>query len=365
MTIKSVISEIEKIIPKAQAEDFDNVGLLCGNPEREVSGVLICHDSLEQVIDEAIEKNANLVVAFHPIIFSGLKSITGKNYVEKAVMKALENKIAIYAIHTAWDNDYYGVNYQICNELGLLNQQVLMPKKSDLLQLSVFVPKDFSQKVKDALFSAGAGKIGFYDECSFSNQGLGTFRPLEGSDPFLGKTNRRENIEEEQITVVFESYKKNAVISAMKNAHPYEEVAHNIVSLENENPYLGLGRFGDFPEEISEEHFLKFVKQKFNLHVIRHSKFLGKKIKRVGVLGGSGASGIKAALAKGCDAYLTGDVKYHDFFLSENKMLIADIGHYESEQFVIQQLYEILSEKFTTFAILKSSENTNPVNYFF
>jgi dinuclear metal center YbgI/SA1388 family protein len=364
MTIKEVISIIEKQIAMPQAEDFDNVGLLCGVPSRNVSGILVCHDALENVIDEAIVKNCDLVVCFHPIIFSGLRSLTGKNYVERAVLKAIENKVAIYAIHTAFDNDYWGVNAGICNALGLKNLKILQPKKNNLKQLNVYVPNDYAEQLKEALFSAGAGSIGFYDECSFKTEGSGTFRPIEGSDPFSGQQNVRENAEENMISVIFEAYKQNQIIAAMKEAHPYEEVAHQIYSLDNENQYAGLGMYGEFDEGMDEKDFLRFIKNKFNIEVIKHSDLIGKKIKRVGVLGGSGASGIKSALAKKCDAYITGDLKYHDYFQAGSKILLCDVGHYESEQWVAQQLFEILSQKISTFAILNSSEKTNPVNYF-
>ena len=364
MKIKEFINEFEQIIPVRQAEDFDNVGLLCGNPDREITGILIAHDALENVIDEAIEKKMNFVFCFHPIIFSGLKSITGKNYVEKAVLKALENKIAIYAIHTAFDNDYFGVNYKICEVLGLKNQQVLMPKKNQLKKLEVYVPTDSAEKLRNALFVAGAGNIGFYDECSFTIQGDGTFRPLEGSNPVTGTHNERENANEVLINVIFEDYKTNQILFAMKENHPYEEVAYQLITLENDNQYTGLGRYGDLEQEMDELDFLTFIKQTFNIDIIRHSSLNNKKIRTIGVLGGSGASGIKAAMSAKCDAYITGDVKYHDFFSAEGKMLICDIGHFESEQFVVQQLFEILSEKFTTFAIAKTTQKTNPVNYF-
>lgn len=364
MTINNAISELERRIPLQQAEGFDNVGLLCGNPDREVSGILICHDALENVVDEAISKNHNLIITFHPIIFSGLKSLTGKNYVERAVLKAIENKIAIYAIHTAFDNDYFGVNFGICEHLGLINQRILMPKANDLKTLEVYVPTTHLENLKEVLFAAGAGNIGFYDECSYTIPGKGTFRPNEGSNPFSGNKNIRENADEQLISVIFESYKQNQILSAMKAAHPYEEVAHRIINLENENHYIGLGRFGDLENEMDEHDFLHLIKDKFQLKIIRHSNYNSKKIKRVGVLGGSGASGIKAAIREKCDAYLTGDIKYHDFFQSEGKMLICDIGHFESEQFVTTQLFEILSEIFPKFAISKSVEKTNPVNYF-
>jgi dinuclear metal center YbgI/SA1388 family protein len=365
MNVKEVVTELGDLFPLQEAEDFDNVGLLCGNSEREVSGILICHDALESVVEEAVAKNINFIVAFHPIIFSGLKSITGKDYVEKTILKALENKIAIYAIHTAFDNDYFGVNFKICEILGLKNQQILMPKKCHLKQLQVYVPKNYSEFLKEALFKAGAGNIGFYDECSFKISGEGSFRPIEGANPFKGYLNTRENSEEDFISVIFEGYKLNNIIATMKSAHPYEEVAHQIINLENENQYSGLGRFGEFEEALDVEAFLKMVQEKFNLKVIKYSKTSNKKIKKVGVLGGSGASGIAAAVKKRCDAYLTGDLKYHDYFLVEDKMLLCDIGHFESEQYIVGQLYEKLSQKFTTFAVLKSGENTNPIKYFF
>ncbi|MBS1549931.1 MAG: Nif3-like dinuclear metal center hexameric protein [Bacteroidetes bacterium] len=364
MKLKEIISTIEKRLPKQQAEDFDNVGLLCGNPEREITGMLVCHDALEIVVDEAIHQNLNLIVCFHPIIFSGLKSLTGKNYVEKAVLKAIENKIAIYAIHTTWDNDYLGVNHGICQALGLKNTKILMPKTSFLEQMIVYVPQEFAQKVQESVFAAGAGNIGFYDECSFSVSGQGSFRPMEGSSPFSGVHGKRTVADEVALSVIYEKFKRNRILHAAKTAHPYEEVAYQIYALENENQYLGLGRYGEFVEAMEEEDFLNLLKNCFQLKVIRHSSLLNKKIKTVGVLGGSGASGIKTALALQCDAYVTGDVKYHDFFSAEEKMLICDIGHFESERFVVQQLFEILSEKFPNFAILKTKENTNPVNYF-
>ncbi|SEG47906.1 dinuclear metal center protein, YbgI/SA1388 family [Halpernia humi] len=364
MKVKEVAAQIADLFPLQKAENFDNVGLLCGNLERNVSGILICHDALECVVEEAISKNINFIVAFHPIIFSGLKTITSKNYVEKAVLKAIENKIAIYTIHTSFDNDYFGVNYKICEILSLKNQQILMPKKNALKQLQVYVPKEYSEKLKESLFKAGAGNIGFYDECSFTISGGGTFRPKEGSNPFSGTLNERENANEDLISVIFEGFKLNKILASMKAAHPYEEIAHQIISLENENQYSGLGRFGEFEMEMEVGEFLNLIKEKFNLKIIRHSNTAYKKIKKVAVLGGSGASGISAALKNNCCAYLTGDLKYHDFFGVEEKMLLCDIGHFESEQFIVQQLFEKLSQKFTTFAVLKTEVNTNPVKYF-
>lgn len=364
MTIHEAAALLNRQFSIDQAEDFDNVGLLCGDRTKELTGILICHDALETVVEEAIEKNTNLILAFHPIIFSGLKSITGKNYVERAVLKALSAGISIYAVHTAFDNWFFGVNHGICRQLGLQNEQILMPKKNALKKLEVYVPEKYAGMLRDALLQAGAGSIGFYDECSFTVAGKGTFRPKPGSHPFMGTQDVREYAEEKLITVIFEDYREAQIISAMLKVHPYEEVAHQIISLDNAHHYAGLGKYGDLEHEMDEKDFLSLVKDKFRLKVIRHSAYTGKKVRRVGVLGGSGASGIVAAISAGCDAYLTGDLKYHDFFGAESRLLIADIGHFESEQFVTQQLFDILSEKFPKFAVSKSSVNTNPVNYF-
>lgn len=364
MKISEFTKKIDTLFTIQQAEDFDNVGLLCGNPDREITGVLVGHDALEAVIDEAIDKKCNFVICFHPIIFRGMKKITGSNYVEKAVLKAIENKIAIYAVHTALDNDYFGVNEGICKALGIENSKILMPKKKSLHQIQFFVPKSHTETVKDAVFQLDAGKIGFYDQCSFSVEGMGSFRPLEGSHPFLGNTHTRELVTEDMVTMVCENHKTKAVIEAMKSAHPYEEVAHQIITLENENPFVGLGKYGDLPQALPVEDFLQKIKDVFQLKMIRHSHFSNKTIRRVAVLGGSGADGIHTAMSKKCDAYLTADLKYHDFFQPEGQMLLCDLGHLESEQFVVSQIIARLSEKFANFAILKSEVNTNPVNYF-
>lgn len=364
MKIKEAASLLSQTFALHRAEDFDNVGLLCGDPERKLTGFLVCHDALEDVVLEAAEKGLNMVVAFHPIIFSGLKNITSQTYVGRAVLRALEHKVAIFAVHTAFDNDNFGVNFKICETLGLQNQKILMPKKNALSLLNVYVPAEHSTRLKNALFAAGAGNIGNYDECSFSVKGEGTFRPLPGSDPFSGTLGVRENAGEEMVSVIFEAAYQQKILSEMRANHPYEEVAYQIHHLENENHHAGLGRFGELAEEMSVDGFLNLVKEKFGLKVIRFSGDKVFKIKKIGVLGGSGSGGIKAAASVGCDAYLTGDLKYHDFFSSEGKMLLCDIGHYESEQFVVRQMVEKISENFPKFAVAETSVKTNPVNYF-
>lgn len=363
MKIRDIINAFEKWTPSAYAEDFDNVGLLVGRPDTEVTGILIAHDALEAVVDEAIEGNCNLIVCYHPIIFKGLKSLTGRTYVERAVMKALENKIAIYALHTALDNAYHGMNAKICEKLGLENQKILMHQKNTIKKLVTYVPSKDADRVRQAIFDAGAGNIGNYDLCSFNMEGRGSFRGNEDSNPQLGSRGELEWVEEVQLNITFPRHRESAVIAALKTAHPYEEVAYEITSLENNNQHIGIGMVGRLPEAMTEEEFLNHLKKVFNLKVIRHSALLGKSVERVAVLGGSGAFAIGAAKAAGADIFVTGDLKYHDFFQGEGKIVLADIGHFETEQFTKELLYSFLSEKYRNFAILLSKINTNPVLY--
>ena len=364
MLIKDFTNALEQLAPLAYAEDFDNVGLLTGSPDWEAKGVLVTLDTLEEVVDEAIEKDCNLIVSFHPIIFSGLKKLTGSNYVERAVVKAIRNDIAIYAIHTALDNHFRGVNDMICEQLGLKNRKVLVPQDGTIKKLTTFVPKADAEKVRNALFGAGAGSIGNYDNCSFNLNGNGSFRGNEDSDPVVGKKGELHFEEETQIGITFPKHLKNAVLKALFEAHPYEEVAYEVTSLDNTNQHIGIGMTGELEEAVDEKAFLKRVKDIFGPGCIRHSKLLGKNIKKVAVLGGSGSFAIENAKREAADIFLTADLKYHDFYKAEEKLVLADIGHYESEQYTKNLLHSYLKKKFANFAVVLSNTNTNPIKYF-
>jgi dinuclear metal center YbgI/SA1388 family protein len=370
MIIQDVIRFFEEIAPLHYAEDFDNVGLLVGNKNTEVTSILVTHDTLEEVVDEAIAKNCNLIVSFHPIIFSGLKKINGNNYVERVVIKAIQNNIAIFAIHTALDNAWNGVNAIICKKLGLINQKILIPKKETIKKLTTFVPKSQAESLRMALFNAGAGSIGNYDHCSFSIEGTGSFRAGEGANPTLGKKGETHFEPETQIGSTYFAHLEGTILNALQENHPYEEVAYEITTLENVNQKIGMGMIAELPEAMNEEDFLYFVKKTMQSGCIKHSKLIGKKIKKVAVLGGSGAFAIDAAKRAGADVFLTSDLKYHDFYKAENQFVIADIGHYESEQFTKYELVDFLTKKITNFAPafekgkIKTSEvNTNPIKY--
>lgn len=363
MKIKDITACIEEIAPLNYAEGFDNVGLLVGNYNDNVSGVLVTLDTLENVVDEAIEKQCNLIVSFHPIIFSGLKKLNGKNYVERVVLKAIKNDIAIYAMHTALDNSFQGVNARICEVLGLQNKKILIPQKNTIKKLTTYVPIETAEEVRLALFKAGAGNIGNYDFCSFNTEGAGTYRGNENSNPVIGEKGKLHTEKETFISVIYEKHLERNILSALFNTHPYEEVAYDIVPLDNIHQEIGMGMIGELPEEKSASEFLSYVKEKMNAKGIRHSKILDKPIKKVAVLGGSGSFAIDNAIHKGADIYITADVKYHEFYKAEGKLIIADIGHYESEQFTKNLLVEILTKKFPNFAIILSQRNTNPIYY--
>ena len=363
MKLQDIISVLEQMAPVAYAEDFDNVGLLVGNPNQEISGILVCHDALESVIDEAVQKKCNLVVCFHPIIFSGLKKITGKSYVERAVIKAIKNDIAIYSVHTALDNHKNGVNKIICDALRIKNPKVLVEKEHFIYKLVTFAPSDNANQVRNALFEAGAGNIGNYDNCSFNSKGKGTYKGNEDSNPKVGEKNEFVIAKEIKIEVTFEKHLQNKILKALFDNHKYEEVAYEIYKTENKHQNIGLGMIGELESERDEKEFLLFVKEKMQCGAIRHSEFLNKKAKKIAVLGGSGAFSIGAAIAKGADVLITSDLKYHDFFQAENKILLADIGHFESERFTKNYIIDYLTKKIPNFAVVLSEENTNPVKY--
>ncbi|MCT6869286.1 MAG: Nif3-like dinuclear metal center hexameric protein [Apibacter sp.] len=364
MKVADVVEFLKQLAVESNAEDFDNVGLLVGDSQSIISGVLITLDCIEEVVDEAIQKQCNMIVTFHPIIFSGMKSITGQSYVERAVIKAIKNDIAIYAIHTNLDIAKEGVNFEICKRLQIHESRPLIPKARSIKKLQTYIPKTHFLQVQQSLFKAGAGEIGKYKNCSFRVEGVGTFLPTENSNPYIGQINVLEETSEMMLSVIFEDYKQSALLKALKSSHPYEEIAYEIYALENQNQDLGMGRIGELEKHLPEDEFLSFLKEKLPTSCIRHTKLKNKLVKKVAVLGGAGSFAIKNAILAGADAFVTADIKYHEFFQAESKILIADVGHYESEQFTKNLLHKYLSENLNNIIIIISEINTNPVYYY-
>ncbi|WP_340111291.1 Nif3-like dinuclear metal center hexameric protein [Maribellus mangrovi] len=362
--VKDISDFLESFAPLRLQESYDNAGLILGDKNAEIKKGLITLDVTEDVVDEAIQKKCGLIVAHHPIVFSGLKKITGKNYVERTLLKAIKNDIAIYAAHTNLDSVTGGVNGKICEKLGLENCRILQPAEGMLKKLVTFIPVDQAEQVRNAVFSAGAGNIGNYDSCSFNAHGQGTFRGDETTNPYVGEKGEQHYENEIRFETIFPSYLQRKVISVLENAHPYEEVAYDIYPLDNNFNQVGMGMIGTLPKEINEKTFLKKLKDTFKTDVVRHTALLNKKVKTVAVCGGAGSFLLNHAKAAGADIFVSGDFKYHQFFDAENKIVIADIGHFESEQFTKELFYELLTKNFPKFAVQLSEVNTNPVFYF-
>jgi dinuclear metal center YbgI/SA1388 family protein len=365
MRIADIIHYLEQLAPPVYQEQYDNAGLLTGSGDWACTGVLTTLDATEAVVMEAAAKGCNLIVAHHPIIFGGLKKITGRNYVERTVIAAIKNDIAVYAIHTNLDNMMAeGVNGRIADILGLVGRKVLAPRGAVLRKMYCFVPVSHLEAVRAAIFGAGAGHIGGYSECSFGVEGLGTFKGGEGTQPFVGQPGLRHAEAEVRLEVILPVHLTGQVVAAMIAAHPYEEVAYDLIELANVHTGIGAGLVGELAVEVGEEEFLERLCTFFRVPVVRHTRLTGRAVKRVAVCGGAGSMFISNALSAGANFYVTSDVKYHEFFDANDRLVIADIGHFESEQFTIDLLFDRLREKFSNFAVLKSDTRTNPVEYY-
>mgnify|MGYP000203298569 CR=1 FL=1 len=363
LTVKDVTRHLEFLAPPVYQESYDNSGLLTGDPAAAVTGILITLDCTEAVVDEAIERRCNLIIAHHPVIFKGLKRLTGDNYVERTIIKAIRGAVSIYAIHTNLDNVHTGVNKKICDKIGLVNTRILAPRSQVLTKLVTFIPNEHTGTVLSALYEAGAGQIGKYENCSFSVEGRGTFKPTEDANPTIGQRNAQEVVDETRVELIFPSYLQAKVLMALRRTHPYEEVAFYLSSLSNPNQEVGSGMIGELQEGLEPSEFLARLKISMDLTVIRHTRLVDRPIRHVAVCGGAGSFLLPLARQAGADAYVSADFKYHEFFDAEDQLVIADIGHYESEVWTKELLGEVLIKKFPNFAINFSRTVTNPISY--
>ncbi len=363
MQIKDIVAALEQWAPRSLQEDYDNSGLQVGDPDAVIGSALVCLDCTQQVVEEAARNGCGLVISHHPVIFKGLKSLVARSYVERTVLAAVRHNIALYAIHTNLDNVIDGVNGEIATRLGLKALHVLEPKPAQLRKLVTFVPADHAEAVRNALFAAGAGHIGAYDECSFNLVGTGTFRGGVGTQPFVGQAGSRHNETEERLELIYHATREATILAALDQAHPYEEVAYDLYALLNAHQQVGSGLVGEWEEALDEQTFLAELKSVFGIQVLRHSKLLGRPIRKVALCGGSGAFLLGKAVAAKADAYITGDVKYHEFFDVDDRLLLADIGHYPSEQFTMHLIQRRLGELFPTFAVRLTELVTDPIHH--
>ncbi len=363
MTVQDICQSMETWAPLSWQESYDNAGLLCGSRNQTITGVLISLDCTEAVVQEAIEKGCNLIVAHHPIVFKGLKSLTGKDYVERTMILAIKHDIAIYASHTNLDHAPQGVSYHLAQKLGLVNGKVLRPFQQSLKQLTYFVPSDAAAQTREAIHAAGAGQIGNYTDCSFSQTGIGRFTPNEFANPTIGSAKKPEEVQEDQVQVIFPAHLERGILAALLQSHPYEEVSYFVTHLDNTWQEVGSGYVAELPQAMDSNQFSTYLKDKLGLNHFRHTSWLGKSIKRIAVCGGAGSFLLQDAIRAGADVFISGDFKYHEFFDAENHCTICDIGHYESEVMIKDAIHAYLSNNFSTFAVLKSMTNSNPVSY--
>lgn len=363
MLLKEITTILEEFAPLSLQENYDNSGLIIGNPNDNITAALICLDSTEETVDEAIAKGCNLIIAHHPILFSGIKKLNGNNYIERTIIKAIKNNISIYASHTNLDNAFNGVSYKIAQKLGLIACRTLSPKSNLLKKIVTFCPVSHAEKVRNAMFSKGAGKIGEYGSCSFNSEGLGTFKGSDKSQPFVGTQNKLHYESELKIETIAYAHQVNQIIAALIDTHPYEEVAYDVYPLENKDNHTGSGVIGKLATPTKTTDFLLHLKKVMKTDCVRHTNIIKEEIETVALCGGSGSFLLPDAKKAKADIFITGDFKYHQFFDADNEIVIADIGHYESEQFTSELIYDILSKKIPNFALHLSEKNTNPINY--
>lgn len=365
MKIREIIREIHRFAPLNYQESYDNSGLQVGDIEAEAHSALLTLDVTEEVVEEAISRGCNLIIAHHPILFKPLKRLSGANSTERIIIKAIQNNVAIFAAHTNLDSMQKGVNFKIAQKLGIQSPVILAPVRQNILKLHTYVPEAAAAALVNHLFEAGAGAIGNYDECSFQQPGSGTFRPGEDTTPVIGTSNGPlEYVQEQKVEVILPEEHRDEVLRALFQHHPYEEVAYGLVRLENTDQTKGAGMIGTLPGPVAIQDFFALVQEKMAARSIRYTQPHHNEVQRIAFCGGSGSFLLPAAIRQKADVFLTSDFKYHQFFDAENQIIIADIGHYESEQFTVEIFSEILKEKFPNFATHLTNINTNPINYY-
>lgn len=361
-TIYQVIEYLEGIAPVCYQESYDNSGLLVGNPNAILKKGLICLDVTQSVMDEAVKNGCNLIISHHPLIFNPLKRLTGNSLCENLVVQAIKNDIVIYAIHTNLDNLLCGVNKIFAENLNLTNFRILKPSQNNLYKLVTYIPDEHTEHVRQELFKVGAGSIGNYSSCSYNSEGYGTFKANENANPFVGNKNELHKENETRTEMIFPVHLKKQVISTLIYNHPYEEPAFDIIPIANTNKNTGSGMIGELKNEMNEAEFLQLMKKQLELSCIKHSKFTDKRIKTVAICGGSGSFLIPEAIKQKADIFISSELKHNHFIEYSDAILLADIGHFESEILTKRLLYDILIEKFSNFAV--SLNERNPISYF-
>ncbi len=360
-TIGDLSSALESVAPSLYAESYDNVGLLVGRSEWKCEKVLVALDITEAVVQEAIEKGVQAIVAHHPVIFGGIQRLTGEDTAQRAIELAIKHSIALLACHTNLDAIEGGVSYRMAQAISLVNVRTLQPRSGLLWNLIVYVPAESAETLLEALWEAGAGKMGAYDECAFRSHGLGSFRPKEGAHPHNGVIGERAFADEIRLELLVPEGARKKVHQCMMEHHPYEEIAHSWLKHDGVHHSVGFGAIGqwdacDWPEAVRR------IKTAFGVASFRHTMPIASDYRTVAVCGGAGADLLAQAKSQQAELFITSDITYHRYFGADDRLVFIDIGHWESEQHAMELLIDIVREKFPNFAVLKSETNTNPMH---
>jgi dinuclear metal center YbgI/SA1388 family protein len=366
MIVKNLIKHIETWAPPGIAWEKDNVGLQLGSTQSQITNVLLCLEVDSKVVDDAIKKRCNLIISHHPLIFTPLKSITDRDNQSDLIKKIIKNDINVFSAHTNLDFAKDGVSFQLAKKLKLQQIRFLKNLSSNQYKIVVFVPEKFVEKVASAMHIAGGGQIGDYSNCSFRIVGQGTFKGSNSTNPFVGIKGNLEYVREIRLEMIANSFDLPKILSAMKESHPYEEVAYDLYKLNNENVNFGMGAIGVLNQSMTKEEFLFYVSKSLKIKNFRYNSGKKNKIRTVAVCGGSGSDLADEAIKQNADAFITADVKYHKFQDVQNKILLIDAGHYETEIFILDELKRRI-QKFLNNGnnkVYKYKGSTNPIIFY-
>lgn len=364
LPLKTLLAGLEQWVPFVWQENYDNAGLILGDPNQQIRKALVCFDVTPEVVDEAVRNEADLILSHHPAIFKGIKRINPASRLGYMLKQSLCHDIAWCALHTNLDNTLSGVNSWLCEHLGLQEVRPLVPLQGIYGKLQVYVPEAYAEKLRQALAEAGCGAGTKYDTCSYTSRGEGRFRAGSQAHPFTGRIGELHCEAECKIECLYPLHKTRQVLDVLRTNHPYEEPAFDLLPLQNEAVEQGAGAIGILPETMQERELLDKLKELTGVHCIRHSGFQGRRIKKIALCGGSGGSFIANACGQKADVYITGDLKYHDFTDTEPGTWLVDIGHFESEKFAMELIFRFIRKNFPNFAVSISEQAKNPVSFY-
>jgi dinuclear metal center YbgI/SA1388 family protein len=369
-TIRDIADALEQWAPPGSAQSYDNVGLQVGDASRSVERAVLALDCTPAVVEEAERQGAELIITHHPLLFQPLSAVTTDDYESAVALRLAEAGIALYSAHTNLDAAPGGVSFALAKRLGLTDVGFLDGFDETLYKLATFVPADHFDAVRSALADAGAGRIGDYEACAFAHEGTGFFRPGDAANPHIGTAGGDlESADEVKLEVEVARWDLGGVLGALQDAHPYEEVAYDVYPVQQKNSRAGLGAVGRLASPESLSDFLGRVADRLDAGSLRYAGPDEATVERVAVCGGAGSDFVGQALAAGADAYVTADVKYHEFFEALGpdgvpQLAFIDAGHYETEALTEALLRDWLADRFNDVDWQRTGVRTSPMQTF-